>query len=139
MIAGADSIDDMGLLRHRATLGSVLRDSTFGHGSVMVNLDGTIIEVHGHAKQGSGYGYSEVHGLNALLATATSAGGASVLTSQCLRKGSCVSPRGAAQIIGDILVAVKRQRNPAATDQAVGWDGFGVVPQPSRRGRSIAR
>src|SRR4051794_25116589 len=35
----------------------------------LVDVDDTIVEVHGYAKQGSGYGYSGVRGLNALLAT----------------------------------------------------------------------
>ena len=89
MVAGADSIDDMALLRHGAmgtvfdrpyapsTLGSFLREFTFGHvrqldavaarllarlhartpvlagvnGPVLVDLDDTIIEVHGYAKR----------------------------------------------------------------------------------------
>ncbi|MEX3601263.1 IS1380 family transposase, partial [Kocuria carniphila] len=115
MCTGADSIDDMAVLRHGAmkrvfggcyapsTLGSFLREFTFGHvrqldavasrfleslagrapllgrpgaaGSdprfVFVDVDDTIIEVHGYQKQGSGYGYSGVRGLNALLATAS--------------------------------------------------------------------
>ena len=40
-------------------------------GPVLVDIDDTIIEVHGHAKQGSGYGYSGVRGLNALITTVT--------------------------------------------------------------------
>jgi hypothetical protein len=32
----------------------------------MVDLDDTIIEVHGYQKQGAGFGYSGVRGLNAL-------------------------------------------------------------------------
>jgi hypothetical protein len=36
-------------------------------------FDDTIIEVHGYAKQGAGFGYSGVRGLNALLATSTTA------------------------------------------------------------------
>lgn len=153
MVAGADSIDDMALLRHGAmgtvfdrpyapsTLGSFLREFTFGHvrqldavasrllvglasdtpvvagidGPVYVDLDDTIIEVHGYAKQGSGYGYSGVRGLNALIATVTTAGGAPVITGQRLRKGSCGSPRGAARMIGDTLATVKRLRSPQAT------------------------
>ena len=113
MVAGADSIDDMALLRHGAmdtlfdrpyapsTLGSFLREFTFGHvrqldavasrflaglhgrtpllagidGPVMVDLDDTIIEVHGYAKQGIGYGYSGIRGLNALIATVTTSDG----------------------------------------------------------------
>jgi hypothetical protein len=153
MIAGADSVDDMALLRHGAMgtvfdrpyapsiLGSFLREFAFGHvrqldavssrllaglhartlllagidGPVMVDLDDTIIEVHGYAKQGSGYGYSRVRGLNALIATVTTAGGAPVITGQRLRKGSCGSPRGAARIIADTLATVKRLRSPQAT------------------------
>jgi hypothetical protein len=153
MVAGADSIDDMALLRHGAmgtvfdrpyapsTLGSFLREFTFGHvrqldavaarllaglhartpvlagidGPVMVDLDDTIIEVHGYAKQGSEYGYSGVRGLNALIATVTTARGAPVITGQRLRKGSCGSPRGAARIIGDTLATVKRLQAPGAT------------------------
>jgi hypothetical protein len=153
MVAGADSIDDMRLLRHGAmgtlfdrpyapsTLGSFLREFRFGHvrqldavatrllgqlhtrtpllsgidGPVMVDLDDTIIEVHGYAKQGSGYGYSGVRGLNALIATVTTEHAAPVITGQRLRKGSCGSPRGAARIIGDTLATVTRLRSTAAT------------------------
>src|SRR3954468_2790940 len=99
MVAGADSIDDMALLRHGgmgrvlarayapSTLGSFLRAFTFGHvrqldavaarflvavagltgvlgdpvrpegarddGYALLDVDDTIIEVHGHAKQTS--------------------------------------------------------------------------------------
>ncbi len=143
MVAGADSIDDMAVLRHGgmgrifdrayapSTLGSFLRAFTFGHvrqldavasrflarlagqaplivspvagGRVMVDIDDTIIEVHGHAKQGSGYGYSGVRGLNALLATVSTAESAPVVVAQRLRKGSCGSPRGAKRLIADAL------------------------------------
>jgi hypothetical protein len=153
MVAGADSIDDMALLRHGAmgtlfdrpyapsTLGSFLREFAFGHvrqldavasrllarlaertpllagidGNVMVDLDDTIIEVHGYAKHGSGYGYSGVRGLNALIATVTTDRGAPVITGQRLRKGSCGSPRGAARIVGDTLATVTRLRSTEAT------------------------
>src|SRR3546814_7827527 len=77
----------------------------------MVDVDDTIIEVHGHAKQGSGYGYSGVRGLNALIATITTDEGAPVISGQRLRKGSCGSPRGAARMIGDTLATMKRLRS----------------------------
>jgi len=150
MVAGADSIDDMALLRHGgmgrvftrayapSTLGSFLRSFTFGHvrqldavaarfltglaqrsplmagieGHVMVDIDDTIIEVHGYAKQGSGYGYSGVRGLNALLATVTTANAAPVIVAQRLRKGSCGSSRGARRLVLDALRTVSRLRNP---------------------------
>ena len=124
-----------------STLGSFLRAFTFGHvrqldavatrllaglhdatpllagidGPVMVDLDDTIIEVHGHAKGGSGYGYSGVRGLNALLATLTTGGGAPVICGQRLRKGSCGSPRGAARMIADTLATLERLRSPGST------------------------
>ena len=144
MVAGADSIDDMALLRHGgmgrvfthayapSTLGSFLRMFTFGHvrqldavasrfltrlavqaplvpasdelnRRVMVDIDDTIIEVHGYAKQGSGYGYSGVRGLNALLATVSTNDTAPVVVAQRLRKGSCGSPRGAKRLVADAL------------------------------------
>jgi Transposase DDE domain group 1 len=148
MVAGADSIDDMAILRHGAmgrlfntcyapsTLGSFLRKFTFGHvrqldavasrfltnlatkapllpitdddDYVLVDVDDTIIEVHGYGKQGSGYGYSKVRGLNALLATVKTSASAPVIIAQRLRRGACGSPRGAAHLIGDALATVKR-------------------------------
>jgi hypothetical protein len=147
MVAGADSIEDMALLRHGgmgrlfarayapSTLGSFLRAFTFGHvrqldavasrflsglagrasliptasgspGRALVDIDDTIIEVHGYAKQGSGYGFSGVRGLNALLASVSTKDSAPVVVAQRLRKGSCGSPRGAARLVADALKTV---------------------------------
>ena len=109
MLAGADSIDDLGLLRHGgmarlfagvrapSTLGTSLRSFTHGHvqqldavGSrllaelvgrvpgllagdrgdhsdrqiVCLDVDDTIREVHGYAKQAAAFGYSGVRALN---------------------------------------------------------------------------
>ena len=152
MVAGADSIDDMALLRHGAmktvfdrpyapsTLGSFLREFSFGHvrqldavgsrfltglcertplaagvdGPVLVDIDDTIIEVHGYGKQGSGYGYSGVRGLNALIATATTGQSAPVIVGQRLRKGACGSARGAARMVSDTLATVARLRSSEA-------------------------
>ncbi len=157
MVAGADSIDDMAVLRHGgmkrlfnacyapSTLGSFLRSFTFGHvrqldavasrflvnmasqapllgtpgggGSepqpehsdfVFVDVDDTIIEVHGYAKQGSGYGYSKVRGLNALLATASRTDSAPVILAQRLRKGAANSARGSKRLIADALSTLTR-------------------------------
>jgi len=156
MVAGADSIADLALLRHGAmgavfdrpyapsTLGSFLREFTFGHvrqldavasrflrglaartpvvagidtGRVLVDIDDSIIEVHGHGKQGSGYGYSGIRGLNALLATVTTDTAAPVIVGQRLRRGACGSPRGAARMVADALATIDRLRT-AATDAA---------------------
>jgi Transposase DDE domain group 1 len=157
MVAGADSIDDVALLRHggmgrlfersyaSSTLGSFLRAFAFGHvrqldavasrflaglvartpllggvdGPVMVDVGDTVIEVHGHAKQGAGFGYSGVRGLNALLATVTTASGAPVIVAQRLRKGSCGSPRGAQRLVRDALAVVRALRSPEATGRVL--------------------
>ena len=147
MLAGADSIDDMNLLRHGgmgrlfdrtyapSTLGSFLREFRFGHvrqldavasrvltglagqapllqaragERVMVDLDDTIIEVHGYQKQGASFGYSGVRGLNALLATASTSSSAPVVLGQRLRQGKTGSPKGAARIVGDALATLRR-------------------------------
>jgi hypothetical protein len=147
MVAGADSIDDMALLRHGgmgrvfagayapSTLGSFLRAFRFGHvrqldavasrflaalaeqapvvaenaatTHVLVDVDDTIIEVHGYAKQGAGFGYSGVRGLNALIATVSTHHTAPVVVAQRLRKGSCGSARGAARLVSDALKTVR--------------------------------
>jgi hypothetical protein len=162
MVAGADSIDDMALLRHGgmgrlfegayapSTLGSFLRAFRFGHvrqldavasrflvglagltrlagrrdedtkvvpagpagGYAMLDVDDTVIEVHGHRKQGAGFGYSRVRGLNALLASLAVAGHAPVIVAQRLRKGACGSPRGAARLVGDAVKTVRRVLGP---------------------------
>jgi hypothetical protein len=148
MVAGADSIEDMALLRHGgmgtvfaaayapSTLGSFLRSFTFGHvrqvdavasrfllnlaahtellggrrdtGTVNVDLDDTIIEVHGYSKQGAAFGYSGVRGLNALLATVSTDQVAPVIAAQRLRTGSAGSPRGAAKLATDALALIRR-------------------------------
>ena len=161
MVAGADSIDDMAVLRHGgmgrlfarayapSTLGSFLRAFTFGHirqldavasrfllalakltGQLattaavsakgepgryaLVDVDDTVVEVHGHAKQGAGFGYNRVRGLNALLATLTTDSSAPVIVAQRLRKGSCNSSRGAKRLVGDATKTTRRLLGPTA-------------------------
>ena len=53
--------------------GLAIRAPLLGDGLVLVDVDDTIVEVHGYAKQGAAFGYSRVRGLNALLATASTA------------------------------------------------------------------
>jgi hypothetical protein len=43
-------------------------------GPVMVDIDDSVVEVHGHAKQGAGRGHTGKKGLNMLLATVTGRG-----------------------------------------------------------------
>jgi hypothetical protein len=182
MVAGADSIDDMELLRHGgmrrvfghayapSTLGSFLRAFTFGHVRqldavasrfiaalagrsplvagvgdgeyVLVDVDDTIIEVHGYAKQGAGFGYSGVRGLNALLATVTTTGTAPVIVAQRLRKGSVGSPRGAKRLITDALKTVRGLRGLSPGKPLVRADsafyGRGLVLAAVRAGADVS-
>jgi hypothetical protein len=155
MVAGADSVSDMDVLRHGAmpqlfpgvrapsTLGTFLRAFRFGHVRQLdavaarvlaglarhapiitagepvtyLDIDDTIRATFGYAKQGAGYGYSGVKGLNALLATVSSASSAPVIVATRLRKGSVNSARGAARLVAD---AIK-------TSRAAGVNGLIVL------------
>ena len=75
---------------------------------VMVDVDDTIIEVHGYQKQGASFGYSGVRGLNALVATASTTTSAPVILAQRLRQGKTGSPKGAARIVADTLATLRR-------------------------------
>ena len=181
MVAGADSLDDMALLRHGgmsklfagcyapSTLGSFLRSFTFGHvrqldavatrflsglaansalvagvdDFALVDIDDTIIQVHGHQKQGAGFGYSGVRGLNALLATVTTKTTAPVIVGQRLRKGSCGSPRGAARMVTDALAAVVRLRSidakgPVLVRADSAFYGHATVSAAIRAGAAVS-
>jgi hypothetical protein len=145
MVAGADSIDDMGLLRHGAlgrlmagvrapsTLGTFLRSFTFGHVRQLdavaarllagladctpvlagadelayIDVDDTVRQTYGYAKQGAGRGYTGVKGLNALIATVSTPSAAPVIAAARLRKGSTNSAKGAARLVADALVTAK--------------------------------
>lgn len=132
MVAGADSIDDMDLLRHGgmsrlftrtyapSTLGFFLRAFTFGHvrqldavaSCFLTNLaDQSPSLVPAPTTATSGYvffGYSGVRGLNALLATVTTTESAPVVVAQRLRRGSCGSARGAGRLIADAITTTRR-------------------------------
>jgi Transposase DDE domain group 1 len=77
---------------------------------VIVDLDDTIVEVHGYSKQDAAFGYSGVRGLNALLATVSTDQVAAVIAAQRLRKGSGGSSRGAARLATDTLALIRRSR-----------------------------
>ena len=57
-----------------------------------VDLDDTMRQTYGYAKQGAGYGYTKVKGLNALLATISTPTAAPVIAAARLRKGAVVRP-----------------------------------------------
>src|SRR5690606_34935094 len=73
-----------------------------------LDIDDTIRETHGYAKQGTGYGYSGVKGLNVQLATVSTPTAAPVIVATRLRKGNAASAHGAARLIADGLATAKR-------------------------------
>ncbi len=145
MVAGADSIDDMALLRHGgmsrltsgvrapSTLGTFLRTFSFGHvrqldavaSRLLINLaaqapllpgadelayldvDDTVGQTYGYAKQGAGRGYTGTKGLNALLAVVSTPSSAPIIAAARLRRGSTASARGAARLVSDALITAK--------------------------------
>ncbi len=150
MLAGADSIDDLDLLRHGgmsrlfsgvrapSTLGTFLRSFTHGHvqqldavsgdllgglttrvprviaggdtadGIAFIDVDDTIREVHGYAKQAAAYGYTQVRGLNIQLATISTPTAAPVIARARLRKGNTASAKGAGRLLAQALTTAGR-------------------------------
>ena len=76
-----------------------------------IDLDSTIVEVHGRAKQGAAFGYTKVRGYHPQLATCAQTG--QVLMSR-LRGGSAGAARGASSFLTE---TVSRVRNAGATGQ----------------------
>ena len=173
MLAGADSIQDMDLLRHGAmgrlfggvrapsTLGTFLRLFTFGHVKQLhavatrllvalatvvvpvagggagllagadrvcwVDVDDTVKRTYGYAKQGAGYGYTGVKGLNALLAVVSSPHCRPVFAACRLRAGSANSARGAAGLVASAVRTAKACGAAAPGNGANGGPGLLVV------------
>jgi hypothetical protein len=119
----------LGRVAAPSTLGTFLRAFTFGHvrqldrllaetlgrawragagpgdGALVVDVDSFIGEVHGHAKQGAGFGYTRRRGYHPLLATRADTG--EVLHIR-LRKGSAGSPRGVLRFADELIARVTR-------------------------------
>ena len=72
-----------------------------------LDIDDTIRRTYGYAKQGAGYGYSKVKGLNALLAVLSTPLSAPVIAATRLRKGATASVRGAASFAAEALRTAK--------------------------------
>lgn len=145
MCAGADSIDDLDLLRHGgmpilfdqvrapSTLGTFLRAFHWGnvrqldalarrftaelsrHARLLpgaetiafLDMDSTMKEVFGHAKQGAGYGYNGVRGLHPLLATVCTPLAAPVVCGTRLRGGRRSALAGASGFVAEAIGTAK--------------------------------
>lgn len=173
MLAGADSIDDMDLLRHGgmtklfggvrapSTLGTFLRSFTHGHvqqldkvnagllaglatrdpallagadadGIAFLDVDDTVREVHGHAKQGAAFGYTKQRGLNIQLATISTPLAAPVIARARLRKGNTASAKGAGRLLAQAITTaraagVRGQILSRADSAYYGWAFVGTA------------
>jgi hypothetical protein len=101
-----------------------------------LDIDDTVRATFGYAKEGAGYGYSGVKGLNALLATVSSASSAPVIVATRLRKGSANSARGAARLVAD---AIKTTRSAGVSGLVVlradsAYYGADVIAAARRHG-----
>jgi len=142
LVIGGTCIDDADVLRsgssavvlsHRvmapSTLGTFLRDFTFGHvrqldsvteqlltrawtlgagpgdTPMTIDLDSTICEVHGSHKQGASYGYTKVLGFHPVLATRADTGEVLHLR---FRKGSSNTQRGAQRFVRETVGRARR-------------------------------
>ena len=121
-------------VRAPSTLGTFLRLFTFGHVRqldavaaallvrlaatapvlpdarqvVFVDLDDTVRQTYGYAKQGAGRGYTGIKGLNAQLAVISTALCAPLIAATRLRRGASNSARGAAKLLADALATARR-------------------------------
>lgn len=82
-----------------------------GKTDLVIDLDSTICGVHGHAKQGAGYGYTKCLGYHPLVATR--AGTGEILFSR-MRKGSAGSSRGINRFIDELAGILKRAKATGA-------------------------
>lgn len=76
-----------------------------GHGRLVIDVDSFVGEVHGHAKQGAGFGYTRKRGYHPILATR--AGTGEVLHIRA-RKGSANTARGALRFVEELIPRVTR-------------------------------
>ena len=70
-----------------------------------MDLDSTVCEVHGHAKQGAAYGYTHTLGYHPLLATRADTG--EVLHAR-QRTGRANTARGTARFVDELAARVRR-------------------------------
>ncbi|MGB6245330.1 MAG: hypothetical protein WBF94_10315 [Gordonia sp. (in: high G+C Gram-positive bacteria)] len=82
-------------------------------GIALVDLDDTIGQVHGYAKQAAAFGYTGVRGLNLQLATISTPIAAPVIARARLRKGNTASATGAGRLLAQTL----------STARAAAWPG----------------
>ncbi len=109
----------------------------------LVDVDDSVIEVYGGTKQGAGFGYTKVRGLNSAIATVSIPTAAPVIVAQRLRRGPAHSARGAARLVGDALAQVKTLRTPGAIGKVLfradaGYYGNPTINAALRAGSDVS-
>ncbi len=145
MLAGADSIDDLDVLRAGATgrllgaakapstIGTWLRSFTYGHLRQLdavarqlllvcwaagagphrldellhLDLDSTIVETHGLAKEGAFFGYTGVRGHHPLIARVSEPGQPGWIAHTRFRRGNAAAGRGGAHFLAETIPRVR--------------------------------
>lgn len=79
-------------------------------GPCFLDFDDTITPLYGYAKQGVGYGYSGIKGLNALIGTVSGLRSAPMVCGQRLRSGSTYSSRGVHQFVTEMVNSIAAMR-----------------------------
>jgi hypothetical protein len=93
-----------------------------------VDVDDTIREVHGYAKQAAAYGYTGVRGLNLQLATISTPATAPVIARARLRRGNTASHTGAGRLLAQAITTARGAGSPGGS-----WPGR---TRPTTGGRS---
>lgn len=123
-------------VRAPSTLGTFLRSFTHGHvqqldaagrellaglvgrvprlladagagGIGFIDVDDTVREVHGYAKQAAGYGYTKVRGLNVQLAAVSTPRAAPMVAGVRLRRGNTGSAAGAGRMLAQAITTAR--------------------------------
>ena len=156
------------VLSHRvmapSTLGTFLRAFTFGHvrqleaviaralerawaagagpgsAAMTIDVDSTICDVHGKAKQGAGYGYTKTLGYHPLLATRADTG--EVLHAR-MRKGSANTQRGVKRFTTEVVARLRRAgaSGPLTVRADAGfysWELINTLNQATDLSRSVS-
>lgn len=115
-----------------ARIPGVLAGTNTAEGITFIDLDDTIREVHGYAKQAAAYGYTGVRGLNIQLATISTPLAAPVIARARLRKGSTASAKGAGRLLAQAIstaraAGVKGQILCRADSAYYGWALVGAA------------
>lgn len=109
-----DAVSSRLLARLTARAPGLLGGGTDPEGIGFVDLDDTIRQVHGYAKQAAAYGYNKTYGLNAMLAVISTPLAAPVIVASSLRKGNTASGKGsAAMLTRAVTTARKAGSRPA--------------------------